>query len=283
MSDWPVGLSTGCFYQKSIFDCLEPILTGGFSLIEVCSFPAHLDYHDFASVRRIAERLDALGIGAYSFHAPFAEHIDITSLDRSQRAASVHEVNVAAEAAALLGVRYLVVHPGPEHSQLPSGDERQRRLEHVAHSLDEIARHCQRLGMTCVLENKLPHLLFGNTADMLWILGAMTVTDVGVCLDTGHAHLAGELDTAIQKLSRHLRMVHASDNSGHFDDHFPPGQGKIDWPGVLGLLRNGGFRGSIMMEIAGRGEPAQIFDAARRARQFLRRTAWHLATEGSPR
>src|SRR5678815_4145866 len=100
MSDWPVGLSTGCFYQKSIFDCLEPILTGGFSLIEVCSSPAHLDYHDLTGVRRAAERLEALGIGAYSFHAPFAEHIDITSLDTSQRDASVREVITAAEAAA---------------------------------------------------------------------------------------------------------------------------------------------------------------------------------------
>jgi sugar phosphate isomerase/epimerase len=276
MSDWPVGLSTGCFYQKSIFDCLEPILTGGFSLVEICSSPAHLDYHDFASIRRVAARLASLGIGAYSFHAPFADHIDITALDRDQRVASVREVITAAEAAALLGCRNLVVHPGPEHSQIPAGNERQKRLENVAHSLSEIAAHCQRLGMICVLENKLPHLLFGNTADMLWILGAMTVTEVGVCLDTGHAHLAGEIDTAIHKLSRHLRMVHASDNDGHGDDHFPPGRGVIEWPRILSLLRDNGFHGTIMMEIASRGEPAQILEAARQARQLLRRTAWQL-------
>ncbi len=276
MSDWPVGLSTGCFYQRSIFDCLERILAGGFSLIEICSAPAHLDYHDLAAVRRAAERLTALGIGAYSFHAPFADHIDITSLDLPQRAASVREVLAAAEAAALLGSRYFVIHPGPEHQAHPSGDDRQHRLENVARSLDEIAGQCQRLGMTCVLENKLPHLLFGNTADMPWILGAMTVTEVGVCLDTGHAQLGGELDTATHKLSRHLRMIHASDNRGHYDDHLPPGQGAIDWPRILGLLRDSGFRGSLIMEIAGHGESAQILDAARHARQFLRRTAWRL-------
>lgn len=276
MSDWPVGLSTGCFYQKSIFDCLEPILAGGFSLIEICSNPAHLDYHDSPGIRRVAERLDALGIGAYSFHAPFADHIDITALDAAQRAASIREVLVAAEAAAALGSRHFVIHPGPEHQPHPSGSDRQHRLENVARSLDEIAGRCQQLGLTCVLENKLPHLLFGNTADMLWILGAMTVTEVGVCLDTGHAHLAGELDTATHKLSRHLRMVHASDNRGQGDDHLPPGQGAIDWPRFLVLLRTSGFRGSLMMEIAGHGEPAQILEAARHARQFLRRTAWRL-------
>lgn len=276
MSDWPVGLSTGCFYQQSIFDCLEPILRGGFSLIEVCSSPTHLDYHDLALVRRAAERLEALGIGAYSFHAPFADHIDISSLDTGRRASSVCEVISAAEAASVLGCRYFVIHPGPENSPLPSGEDRQQRLENVAHSLSETAAHCRRLGLTCVLENKLPHLLFGNTADMLWILGAMTVTDVGVCLDTGHAHLAGELDTAAQKLSRHLRMLHTSDNRGSYDDHLPPGQGAIDWPHLLGLLRQSGFRGSLMMEIAGHGEAEHILESARHARQFLRRTAWRL-------
>ncbi len=29
MRDWAIGLSTGCFYQKSIFDCLETIGSGG--------------------------------------------------------------------------------------------------------------------------------------------------------------------------------------------------------------------------------------------------------------
>ncbi len=276
MSDWPVGLSTGCFYQRSIFDCLEPIITGGFSLIEICSAPAHLDYHDLPTVRAVARRLESLGINAYSFHAPFADRIDITALDPNQRTASVHEVLIAAEAASLLGCRYFVIHPGPEHQPHPNGEDRQHRLENVARSLDEIATQCHRLGLTCILENKLPHLLFGNPADMLWILGAMSVTDVGVCLDTGHANLACELYTATHKLSRHLRMVHASDNRNQYDDHLPPGEGSIDWPRFLALLRDNGFRGSLILEIAGHGEPAQILAGARLARQFLRRKAWRL-------
>ena len=76
MSDWPIGLSTGCIYQTSIFDCLEPIRNGGFSMIEICSFPAHLDYHDKEAVRRAATQIDELGMEPYSFHAPFADHIE---------------------------------------------------------------------------------------------------------------------------------------------------------------------------------------------------------------
>lgn len=118
MSDWPVGLSTGCFYKTSIFDCLEKIRASGFSLIEVCSFPAHLDYHDLDAVQRTAELIDRLELEPYSFHAPFADHIDITSLDAQIRDASIREIMQAAEAASKIGVRYFVIHPGPPGNAL---------------------------------------------------------------------------------------------------------------------------------------------------------------------
>ena len=80
MSDWAVGLSTGCYYRTSIFDCLEPIRNAGFGLIEVCSYPAHLDYHNLEKAKAAAARIDELGIEPFSFHAPFADDIDITSI-----------------------------------------------------------------------------------------------------------------------------------------------------------------------------------------------------------
>src|SRR6516164_2840640 len=106
MSDWPVGLSTGCFYQRSILDCLDVISRGGFNIIEVCSFPAHLNYHDRDIVARAARRVEELGMEAYSFHAPFADHIDISSGDASLREQALTEIFRAAEAAALFQVRY---------------------------------------------------------------------------------------------------------------------------------------------------------------------------------
>ena len=43
-------------------------------------------------------------------------------------------------------------------------EEALRRLENAAPSLSEIAAPGQRLGLRCVLANKRPRLLFGNTA-----------------------------------------------------------------------------------------------------------------------
>jgi sugar phosphate isomerase/epimerase len=270
MNDWPVGLSTGCFHHKKISDCLEHIGSGGFHLIEVCSLPSHLNYRDEPTVRSVAEQMQNLGIEAYSFHAPFADHIDITSLDEGVRQRSVAEVLSAAHAASILKVRHFVIHPGPEHAGQPHGEERERRLYNVARSLSEVAVRCQELGVLCVLENKLPHLMFGNVPDMMWILGAMTTTQVGVCLDTGHAFLAGVISTVVPKLGHYLRVIHASDNHGRYDDHLPPGKGSIGWSDILQQLRHAHFDGTIILEIAGRGEDAEIMKAAREAAGFLR-------------
>jgi sugar phosphate isomerase/epimerase len=284
MNDWPVGLSTGCFYQKSIFDCLEPIRHSGFSMLEICSFPAHLDYHDLDTVRRAAKRLEELGMESYSFHAPFADHIDITALNSNHRDAAVREILQAAEAAAIMQVRYLVIHPGPEHTHNPqlACAERFQRMQNAADSLNKVAHRCQELGIGCVLENKLPHLLFGGTSDILWILGAMSAINIGTCLDTGHAHLSGDLYNVMHKLSGHLQMIHANDNNGAYDDHKPPGEGKIDWNRLLTELSQIEFHGGFILELAGNKETETVLTQARRARRYLREISRQLALSTPP-
>jgi sugar phosphate isomerase/epimerase len=271
MSDWPIGISTGCFYKTDILDILEIVRDGGFSMIEVCSFPKHLDYHDRGKVRAAAKRIHEVGLDPFSFHAPFADHIDITALEEGQRRSSINELITAAEAAAELGVRHLVLHPGPEREGRPPAQEFFHRLENASHAVNEVASRCRELGLSLVLENMLPHLLFGRTQDMMYILGAVTETNISTCLDTGHANLAGDISSVVHKLSCHLRMVHANDNRGDWDEHLPPGKGNVDWPQVLRELENHGFRGALILELSAKhGEDyAATMQDAREARQYL--------------
>lgn len=271
MSDWAVGLSTGCFYQTSIFECLEPIRNAGFGLLEICSYPAHLDYHDSDRVQAAARAIDDLGLEPFSFHAPFADRIDITAIDETQRTASRDELLRAADAAATLDVRNFVIHPGPEKCDLPE-HERFTRMHNAVGVLDHVSQHCRDRGLALVLENMLPHLFSGHVRELLWILGAMRSIDVGICLDTGHAHLSGDLQTVAHKLSGHLWMVHASDNRGQYDDHLPPGEGEIAWKPFLEQLTQLAFKGTLILEIAGNtdADPQEILAGARRARRFLR-------------
>jgi sugar phosphate isomerase/epimerase len=280
MTSWPIGLSTGCFYHQNILECLPLIRESGFSMIEVCSTPEHLHFRDLKSVHRAAERITELGMEAYSFHAPFAPDIDIASSDPAQRAASVAEIFKAAEAAALLRVHYFVLHPGPENPAAVPEAEQLPHMQHVVDSVNQIARHCRELGIMCVLENKLPHLLFGNTSDILWILDGINTAEVGVCLDTGHAFLAGDIHSLVHKLASHLRMIHAHDSSGKEDNHWAPGDGKIDWQRFMSDLIETRFRGALILEMAGNDDPAVTMANARRGRSYLREIARRLALSG---
>ena len=279
MTSWPIGLSTGCFYHQSILNCLPLIRESGFSMIEVCSAPGHLDFHDSKSVHQTAQKIRELGMEAYSFHAPFAPNIDIASSDVSQRAGSVTEIRRAVEAAALLQVHYFVLHPGPENPAAIPAVEQLPRMKHVIESLNEVARCCRELGIMCVLENKLPHLLFGNTSDILWILDGINAAEVGVCLDTGHAFLANDMHALVHKLAGHLRMIHAHDNGGANDNHLPPGDGKIDWEKFLRDLIAARFRGAFILEMAGNDDPGVTMANARRGRAYIREIARRIALE----
>lgn len=284
MSDWPVGISTGCFYQTSIFDCLETIRGGGFCMLEICSFPAHLDYHDHNAVKRARERIEELGMEAYSFHAPFADDIDITATDDHERNHARDEIITAAEAAAVLEVRHFVIHPGPERAFHADPAERVERMNRAASLLNDISIRCQELGIGFVLENMLPHLFFGNARDMLWIMGAIDQVNVGTCLDTGHAFLSGDIQRVLYKLSGHLQMIHANDNRGERDDHLPPGFGHVDWERLLTELLATDFDGGMILELAGSDQRSaeDILMGARKGRSLLRKISRSLDLRTAP-
>lgn len=268
---WPIGLSTGCFYRHSIFSVLEEIRANGFELIEVCSFPKHLDYRQEDEVRRAGEMMRRLGLRPFSFHAPFADRIDITSPDEQVRADAVAELITACRAAALIGAEKVVLHPGPEREGRPPQEEFLQRMRNAALSLNQVAAHCCQTGVQLLLENMLPHLLFGQTSDMMYLLGEISTCAVGACLDTGHARLGGDLGHVIHKLSGHLKMVHINDNHGDWDAHLIPGEGSIDWPWLISELQRYRFCGGLIIEMSAR-ENESVADTLARAcqgRDFL--------------
>lgn len=267
-----IALSTGCFYRRRIFEILEAVRDAGFVEIEVCSSPQHLDYHDTEQIRLAAAEMHRLGLGAVSMHAPFAAHIDITSPDDAVRESSVQDLLRACEAAARLHARHVVLHPGPEREGRPHEEEFLTRMHHAATSLNRVARRCCELGVHLLLENMLAHLMFGHVRDMLYLLGEIKTCEVGTCLDTGHAHLARELDMVIQKLSGHLCMVHVNDNHGDWDAHLPPGAGSIDWRWFMRELHRRQFSGPLVLELSGSTDEsvAAVLDRAVRARDYLR-------------
>jgi sugar phosphate isomerase/epimerase len=241
-------------------------------VIEICSHPGHLDYRDLPVVHQTAAMIRSLGFEAHSFHAPFADGIDITSLDEEARAAAGQELMRAADAAAILQVKYFVVHPGPEQTAFPDA-ERPTRLRNAASVLDQVYQHCRNSGVHLVLENMLPHLFAGRAENLLWILEALSGRDIGICVDTGHGHLGCNLRDLVALSAPCLRLVHASDNHGNGDDHLPPGGGQIDWSALLRQLRDIRYHGAFILEIAALDDRKAALERACRGREHLQQLA----------
>lgn len=85
---------------------------------------------------------------------------------------------------------------------------------------------------------------------------------VKVMFDTYHALYRNEVSSDyVREMADHLDHVHFADT-----DRLPPGEGAVDWFGVMKALRDIDFNGYVTMEV---GFSGRSFDPDRVARSAL--------------
>jgi deoxyribonuclease-4 len=156
------------------------------------------------------------------------------------------------EAASLLGIEYIVIHPG---SHLGQGEK--AGLDQIAHALSEYE---PLMGDVVILLESTAGkgTDLGYTFQQLQHIREETTIETGVCLDTCHLFTAGydiatadglkstleELD-AIMGLST-VKAVHLNDSKhpfkSHKDEHAHIGKGKIGEEGFRVLLSHPAIR-----------------------------------------
>ncbi|MBI2853505.1 MAG: sugar phosphate isomerase/epimerase, partial [Chloroflexi bacterium] len=190
----------------------------------------------------------------------------LTLLNEPDRQAAVANIKAAADSLRALGGRTLVIHAGSEDDAAHS--EAAERLSKGLRSVLELFQYCRTLGLTLAVEDMLPHLVGGRTADMQWLLSRIP-DNIRVCLDTGHSFLSRDLIGRVNTFGPRLSTIHAHDNKGIYDDHLPPGEGDIPWPLLFDALVRAHFSGEIVLEVIDRpGEP-DLLQRAWRSVPFL--------------
>jgi sugar phosphate isomerase/epimerase len=106
---------------------------------------------------------------------------------------------------------------------------------------------------------------FLGTPEVLADVLAEAGGDVGILLDTGHAHIAlaqgwcrqGSMADFVAALPAPVVEVHCHDNRGEDDEHLPPGEGTADIAGALAELARRGFSGPLTLEcdLGAQGRP----------------------------
>ena len=203
-----------------------------------------------AALRADAE---AAGVDLY-VHAPYV--INVASTNNRIRIPSRKLLQQTLSLAAEIGAQGVIVHGG----HVTADDDPSAGLDNWRKCVEGLDLAVPMLientaGGTNAMARRL------STLEQLWdaISAASGFEEVGFCLDTCHAHAAGEelagLVERVSAITGRIDLVHANDSRDGFgsgaDRHTTLGQGQVDLDGLAEVVRSAGA--PIVVETPGEG------------------------------
>jgi len=168
---------------------------------------------------------------AVSVHAPFHD-LNPGALEPLVQAATERRLRQALSAAAALGARVLVCHPGYEFWKYGGRDH--LWLEQSLLFWPPLLELASASGVTIALEN----IFETHPQTLVDLLDEIDSPWLGHCFDVGHWRLFAHtpMDTWFAALGPRLVHLHLHDNRGERDDHLPVGEGDIDFAHLAALV-----------------------------------------------
>ncbi len=259
------ALMTGIFYETNLLSHLDRIQEIGYETLEVWCYEPHFFYQSDDYVGTVKEDLFQRNIKVHSLHVSFHGLMDLSGADSCDRVHALETVKKQAQITSYLGGKIIVVHPG--YINVPAG-ERSNRIGYFLEAIEKLLPLCRQLGLQVAVENMGPGYLGDEFDEIHAILMNFNEVEVGLCLDTSHAHLTGDLFRYLECLGNRIITFHLSDNNGINDDHLPPGAGRIDWRKFIEKVREINYRGPLMLEILDR-ESGDFYKSIQRAKENL--------------
>lgn len=270
------GVSTHLYHDARLDrDHLVEIAAHGFETVEIFATRTHVDYHDAAVLTQLREHLRDAELAAHSVHGPITDGLNgstwgasysLAMAEESARVLAVEETLAAMRAAAALEAPFVVLHLGVPLAQQPNG--RDNRRDAALRSVETLAAAARPMGVQLALE-VLPNPISDAEQLVGFIEDDLDAPGVGICLDSGHAFLLGDLADAIEAVSGHLVTTHLHDNRRTADDHLVPFEGRIDWAEAAMTLQKVGYEGVWMFELAPSATPRAVLEKAQAARRRL--------------
>lgn len=247
------AISTLIHIQKRLHPgLLDAMAQGGAQAIELVAAPGHFNYHEKEHVKEIGNWFKSTTVRFHSMHSPIyrsnrdfhsgAPPLNIVDLDKRHRIDSMDEIKRALEVAEYVPFRFLVQHIG----RTGEADD-ERKFEAALSSIEHLRAFARQLGVTLLVENTPNDLATPERIKEL--LRALHYPDLGVCFDTGHAHITGTVHQAFDVLGDRVCSTHVHDNLGDRDSHLWPGKGTIDWNQTMQSLRSAPNAPALLLEI----------------------------------
>ncbi len=147
------------------------------------------------------------------------------------------------------------------------GTSRQQAWDRSKDCLDQIASHADEKGITIVVEPTAAATNLIETADdAMELMRSVARDNVKVMFDTLHALYRNEIPADyVRTMREDLVHVHVSDSG-----RVIPGEGRVDWIGLMQALNECGYNGYLTMEIGLDSRAADPDQIARTALKFLK-------------
>jgi len=250
----PVGISTILYEIDKSIDYLEK-----FNFIKYLG----LKYVELSDVfhfqKNILNALAEDNLNVFSIHADYIES-DISSPNERKRVNGIDDALKRIDYLNKLQSKLLVIHPGGWY---PDKKEKDERIKNCISSLVYIAKEASLNGIKIAIEN-LPPEFFGDDIEIIkYILNETrnltnNKDNIGICLDTGHAFLTGNIFDYLSLLYDDILTIHLHDNNGDnngnraeaMDDlHAVPGTELINWKNIFDILSKKDYKGGLIFEI----------------------------------
>ena len=223
---------------------------------------------DFRQAKYWESLLSDRGIEFCDSHSPFGNMLDLNCIDPAFRQQMILRHKLAIEIAASLGVKTITIHPGSDRFAPEVPLEQHWQL--MRRGLDELLPYAEKCNIIVAIENSMSRAACPENVVML--KNEYPTRHLGLCYDSGHAHqfTAGKLfsdstvrkcwqavgeaepkwdDAVLEKMLPEIVSCHLHDNNGSGDTHNLPGDGTIDWPKVITLLKKAPRLKSLQCEV----------------------------------
>jgi sugar phosphate isomerase/epimerase len=234
------------YAEKDVATDLDLALRIGATCVEI--LPLWRTYPDPKPLKRL---VSDHGMTIHSAHgcwgsqAIAARRVDLGSLEPTVRQESVDDIRRCLDWIAEAGGRHLVIHPGG----LSEPAESLARRSALIDSLNQLAGDAHATGVTLCVENMPPGVHPGSQmAEIAMLVAEVGRVEIGLALDTGHAHLVASAHEETLAAGRALVTTHVHDNRGKKDVHLPPGFGEIQWGDWVDALDEIDYSGPVMLE-----------------------------------
>ncbi len=235
---------------------LRRIAEAGFTHIHWCHH-WHTDFvYQEPEMAQIQAWFQEFGLQLNDVHGSDGVEKAWASSVEYQRRAGVELVKNRMELAHRLGADVVIMHVfEPEEPEA-----RPRFWEQIRRTLDDLAPFARERGVRLALEN-LPRLRSDasdppTAQDVEYNFGALSrlfqeygPDYVGMCFDSGHAHIGQDQLDQVAALADRIIALHLHDNDGAGDQHRIPFTGTLDWERVTEIVARSPYAKPISQEV----------------------------------